>query len=396
MSDKNIKSLKSGGQVWRFDQIATNVNSRIANPSESGVTHYVGLEHLEADSLKIRRWGTPDDVEATKLMFKTGDIIFGRRRAYQRKLGVAEFDGICSAHAMVLRAKPDVVLPEFLPFFMQSDLFMHRAVEISVGSLSPTINWKTMAVQEFALPPISRQTELVEVLRAMEKVLEAQISAAEIARATRTALVEDALAANFEAKSAKPLGTYLTGLSYGSSSRSAYEELGYPILRIPNVLRGSVDYSDLQRIELNDTEYERLALREGDVLLVRTNGNPQYVGRSVVIDHIHEKTVYASYLIRIRCDESTLRPAFLAEYLNAPSTRQRLRGEVRSSAGNYNINIAGIKKQLICTPTLADQDSLLLQLKDLDAAIEVLESRYMASKSIKKQLLAEEWGRDVH
>ena len=52
------------------------------------------------------------DVEATKLMFKKGDIIFGRRRAYQRKLGVAEFDGICSAHAMVLRAKPDVVLSE--------------------------------------------------------------------------------------------------------------------------------------------------------------------------------------------------------------------------------------------------------------------------------------------
>lgn len=386
------ESLKPGWKVWRFDQMATNVNVRIDNPSESGMEHYVGLEHLDSDSLKIRRWGTPDDVEATKLMFKKGDIIFGRRRAYQRKLGVADFDGICSAHAMVLRAKPDVVLPEFLPFFMQSDLFMNRAVEISVGSLSPTINWKTMALQEFALPPISRQAELIEALRAMETVLEAQTTATEVGRTTRSALVEDVLAANFEPNVAKPLGTYLTDLSYGSSSRSAYAELGYPILRIPNVLRGSVDYSDLQHIELNDVEYERLALRSGDVLLVRTNGNPQYVGRSVVIDHLHEKTVYASYLIRIRCDESTLRPAFLAEYLNAPSTRQRLRGEVKSSAGNYNINIAGIKKQPICAPNVADQDGLLLQLKDLDVAIEALESRTAASKSVKKQLVAETWG----
>jgi len=386
------KNLKPGWKVWRFDQMATNVNVRIDNPSESGMEHYIGLEHLDADSLKIRRWGSPDDVEATKLMFKKGDIIFGRRRAYQRKVGVAEFDGICSAHAMVLRAKPEVVLPEFLPFFMQSDLFMNRAVEISVGSLSPTINWKTMAVQEFALPSISRQAELIEALRAMERVLEAQTTATEIARTTRSALVEDVLAANFEPNVAKPLGTYLTDLSYGSSSRSAYAELGYPILRIPNVLRGSVDYSDLQRIELNDVEYERLALRSGDVLLVRTNGNPQYVGRSVVIDHLHEKTVYASYLIRIRCDESTLRPAFLAEYLNAPSTRQRLRGEVKSSAGNYNINIAGIKKQPICAPNVTDQDSLLLQLKDLDAAIEALKSRTATSKSTKKQLIAETWG----
>lgn len=391
-----VKALKPGWKVWRFDQIATNVNVRIDNPSESGMEHYVGLEHLDSDSLKIRRWGTPDDVEATKLMFKKGDIIFGRRRAYQRKLGVAEFEGICSAHAMVLRAKPEVVLPEFLPFFMQSDLFMNRAVEISVGSLSPTINWKTLAAQEFALPQIDQQAELVEALRATEATIEAQINAADAGHVTRSAFIEDALAAHFDPKAAKPLGTYLLDLSYGSSSRSSYEEKGYPILRIPNVLRGGVDYSDLQHIELNDIEYERLALREGDVLLVRTNGNPQYVGRSVVIEDLRAKMVYASYLIRIRCNEGELRPAFLAEFLNAPSTRQRLRGEVKSSAGNYNINIAGIRKQPICAPDVATQDSLLLHLKGLDRAIEAVESRIAASKAIKKQLLTEMWGHDVY
>ncbi|MBX9753954.1 restriction endonuclease subunit S [Herminiimonas aquatilis] len=177
MSDN--KKLKPGWKVWRFEQMATNVNVRIDNPSESGMEHYIGLEHLDADSLKIRRWGTPSDVEATKLMFKTGDIIFGRRRAYQRKLGVAEFDGICSAHAMVLRAKPDVVIPEFLPFFMQSDIFMNRAVEISVGSLSPTINWKTMAVQEFALPPIEEQLRIVGLLREIESNSDELISLVE-------------------------------------------------------------------------------------------------------------------------------------------------------------------------------------------------------------------------
>ncbi len=162
------KTLKPGWKTWRFDQIATNVNVRIDNPSESGMEHYVGLEHLDPDSLRIRRWGSPNDVEATKLCFKSGDIIFGRRRAYQRKLGVAEFDGICSAHAMVLRAKSEVVLPELLPFFMQSDLFMNRAIEISVGSLSPTINWKTLAIQEFALPPMEMQRHAVELLGTIE------------------------------------------------------------------------------------------------------------------------------------------------------------------------------------------------------------------------------------
>ncbi len=145
----NAKPVVSGGQLpkgWRmvrFEEIAQNVNERV-QPAETDLDIYVGLEHLDPESLKIRRWGTPDDVIGQKLGFRKGDIIFGKRRAYQRKLAVAEFDGICSAHAMVLRAKTDAVELDFLPFFMQSDMFMKRAVDISVGSLSPTINWKTL------------------------------------------------------------------------------------------------------------------------------------------------------------------------------------------------------------------------------------------------------------
>ncbi|WP_301102503.1 restriction endonuclease subunit S [Propionivibrio sp.] len=182
------KTLKPGWKTWRFEQMAANVNVRIDNPSESGMEHYVGLEHLDPDSLRIRRWGSPSDVEAGKLFFKTGDIIFAKRRAYQRKLCVAEFDGICSAHAMVLRAKPEVVLPEFLPFFMQSDLFMNRAIEISVGSLSPTINWKTMAIQEFSLPPMEEQQRTVNLLMALED----QIGAIRVALTAATKLRKSA------------------------------------------------------------------------------------------------------------------------------------------------------------------------------------------------------------
>ena len=105
-------------QTFRFDEIAILVNDKIVDPSKANVDRYVGLEHLDSDSLKIRRWGAPTDVESSKLVFKSGDIIFGKRRVYQRKLAVADFDGICSAHALVLRPKSDVVLPEFLPFFM--------------------------------------------------------------------------------------------------------------------------------------------------------------------------------------------------------------------------------------------------------------------------------------
>ncbi|MBF0182192.1 MAG: restriction endonuclease subunit S [Magnetococcales bacterium] len=166
----SVSTLKPGWRIVKFGEIADNINVRV-DPAEAETTIYVGLEHLDPESLHLRRWGQPSDVIGDKLKFQKGDIIFGRRRAYQRKLAVAEFDGICSAHAMVVRAKPKVVLPEFLPFFMQSDMFMERAVEISVGSLSPTINWKTMAVQEFPLPPIEEQHRIAEILWAADEVV---------------------------------------------------------------------------------------------------------------------------------------------------------------------------------------------------------------------------------
>ncbi|HEX8877848.1 MAG TPA: restriction endonuclease subunit S, partial [Phycisphaerales bacterium] len=170
-------------RTYRFDQMATLINDRVDDPAESGVERYVGLEHLDANSLKLRRWGDITDVESTKLRFMSGDIIFGKRRVYQRKLAVADFEGICSAHAMVLRARAEVVLPDFLPFFMQSDLFMERALAISVGSLSPTINWTDLAQQEFALPPIEEQRRIAVALSASctlrDRLTEAAVSARE-------------------------------------------------------------------------------------------------------------------------------------------------------------------------------------------------------------------------
>jgi type I restriction enzyme M protein len=155
----------------RFGAFAESINERV-EPAGAADEIYVGLDDLDSGDPHIRRWGKGSDVIGTKLRFRAGDVIFGRRRAYQRKLAVAEFDGICSAHAMVVRAKPDKLLPEFLPFLMMSDRFMNRAVEISVGSLSPTINWTTLREEEFDLPPIEQQRRMAEILWAFDDVIQ--------------------------------------------------------------------------------------------------------------------------------------------------------------------------------------------------------------------------------
>ena len=159
---------KSNWKILQFDQIAENISERV-DPNNTDLQCYVGLEHLDSNSIHINRHGTPDDVNGQKLRFYKGDIIFGRRRAYLRKAAVAKTDGFCSAHALVLRAKKDVIDPLLFPFFMHSDTFMHKAIDISVGSLSPTINWGTLKHQEFRVPPKSLQTFLVDIFTKIDK-----------------------------------------------------------------------------------------------------------------------------------------------------------------------------------------------------------------------------------
>lgn len=152
---------------YRFDQIAENSTAK-KKPEESDRNRYVGLEHLDPGTLEVTRWGAEVTPKGDKLLMKKGDVLFGRRRAYQKKVGIAPFDGIFSAHGMVLRPKADVVDPMFFPFFISSDIFLDEAIRVSVGSLSPTANWKDLRTLEFDLPSPGKQRELAGILSEAE------------------------------------------------------------------------------------------------------------------------------------------------------------------------------------------------------------------------------------
>ena len=158
--------------IYRFDEIAINSTAK-KKPVESDKFHYIGLEHIDSGTFEISRWGSDVAPIGEKLIMKKGDVLFGKRRAYQRKVAIAPIDGIFSAHGMVLRPKEDVICKEFFPFFMSSNQFMDTAIRISVGGLSPTINWKDLQKQEFELPPIEEQRVLAEKLWAAYELKEA-------------------------------------------------------------------------------------------------------------------------------------------------------------------------------------------------------------------------------
>ena len=148
---------------YRFDEIAINSKEK-KKPIEEDKYTYIGLEHLDTGSLTVSRWGSEIAPTGDKLVMHKGDVLFGKRRAYQKKVAIAPFDGIFSAHGMVLRPREEVITKDFFPLFISSDYFLDEAIKISVGSLSPTINWSDLKELTFTIPTLEEQKKLAPVI----------------------------------------------------------------------------------------------------------------------------------------------------------------------------------------------------------------------------------------
>ena len=157
---------------YKFSEIAYNINQK-KMPEPGDEEMYIGLEHLDSGSLKVKRWGSDVPITGEKLVMKKGDILFGRRNTYLRRAAIAPHDGIFSAHGMIFRPNTAVMDEDYFPFFISSDYFMNAAIRISVGSLSPTVNWKTLKELEFDIPDLESQRKSAALLTAANRLKEA-------------------------------------------------------------------------------------------------------------------------------------------------------------------------------------------------------------------------------
>jgi hypothetical protein len=154
---------------------------------------------------------------------------------------------------------------------MQCDLYMKRAMEISVGSLSPTINWKTMAAQEFAMPRLETQRQIVHVLSANRECAEAYQTAEAALRAfllSRT----DGL---FSGQVIGDIAEVQYGLTINAKRRTIDKQL--PYLRVANVQRFHIDLSEVKNVGVDDKD-DGCILRTNDILVVEGLGATLDVG----------------------------------------------------------------------------------------------------------------------
>lgn len=367
---------KSTWEPFKFEEIASKVSETV-DPNKTDLPIYIGLEHIDADDIHIRRQGTPDDVNGQKLKCYPGDVIFGKRRAYQRKAAIVNFEGICSAHAFVLRANPEVIAPQLFPFFLHSDQFIHRMVDISVGGLSPTINWGDLKHQEFLLPPKNQQAQLAELLWAMDEVIEKEKKVLEIFNSYLESSAKYIFKLNTKRISLIELCSEAP--KYGANSASTIYDNKIRYIRITDI----GEFGELNNDKVSATEHDdKYLLNYGDFLFART-ADP---GRSYYYKKEDGICTHAGYLIKFKLNLNKILPEYLYYYTNSKEFKTWVNQTTRKGTLS-NINANEFSKLKIPFIDISKQKESIGKINSIYSKLKQVQSKLDSSKSLQKSLI---------
>ncbi|MEQ8582194.1 MAG: restriction endonuclease subunit S [Marinoscillum sp.] len=369
---------------WKFSDLVENIVEKVV-PKNSGLEHYIGLEHLDTESLKIRRFGETSTLIGDKLKIYKGDLIFAKRNAYLKRVAIADFDAVASAHSMVLRPKPKNVNPDFLPFFMMSEMFWKRAIEISVGSLSPTINWKALAKQEFLLPPKDQQAQLAELLWAMDEVIEGQLKH----EITAQTLLNSCIFSFFKTQLKYSVKlSDIASIKYGITLNSKRKELPKQVdyLRVANVGRGYIDFTDIKRMGCTEQELLQFKLKEDDVLIVEGHANIEEIGRAAIFRANGMELLHQNHLIKVTGCKDIL-PEVLEAYINSAFGRTYFKRYAKSTSGLNTINSTVVKECKVPKMSMGIQEKFLKEKSLIHSSLKDCQNVLRNSQSLQKSLI---------
>ena len=242
--------------------------------------------------------------------------------------------------------KDDLVHPEFLFHWLRFNRVYLES--LGNGATFKEVSKGVISRVDITLPPLEEQRRIAAILDQAETLRTQRRTALALLDSLTQSLFLDMFGDALASDERTPMGKLVSEFRYGTSEKSG--NAGFPTLRIPNVASGSLDLSELKTVSVEAAEFERLRLLCGDLLFVRTNGNPDYVGRCAVFEPTDVENsgfdssefIYASYLIRARLKGSDISPFVLQHYLSEGEGRRALRARCKTSAGQYNINTEGL------------------------------------------------------
>lgn len=271
----------------KFGDVVRETKEKV-DRSNNPYEFYVAGDHMDTEDLTIRRKGrfATDDVGPAFIrVFHQGQILYGSRRTYLKKIAVADFDGVTANTTFVLETKDENILRQrLIPFIMYTERFTEWSVKKSKGSTNPYVLFSDLADYEFEMPSIEKQDELVELLWSM---VEAKDAYQELLRQT-----DELVKAQFIEMFGDPeqqkehltfLGEHINLINGYAFKGNRFKTSGIPVIKIGNVNKSDFRAGSMQFYDY-DTCLEKFIIKQGDLLisLTGTTGKDDFGNVSIV------------------------------------------------------------------------------------------------------------------
>lgn len=396
---------ESSPEGWQLVKLG-DVCNRVGNtyePKKDGKTPYVGLEHIIPGRPFVTIHGFESEVLSTKTTFKEGQILYGKLRPYLDKAGIANFKGVCSTDVLVLDSNSRTI-NEFLIYLLHDQTFIDYAKSTTTGVQHPRTSWNSLKHFKVYLPPLPEQRAIARVLSVVQAAIAKQDELIQTTQALKKTLMHKLFTEGIYGELTKEteigpvpvswevveLTPYVQEMNYGTSVKCGYEstEDKVPVLRIPNVVNGYIDTSDMKFGPIKKGEDKKL-LRAGDILFVRTNGVQENAGRCAVFNDELSNCYFASYLIRVRLKEQ-INPAFFNYYAQTETGKRYLSGRAsRIADGKFNINTGTLRTVVLPKPKIEEQGKIVSVLDKVNSKLSSYSTRKQTLEAFFSTLLHE-------
>lgn len=341
---------------------------------------------------------------------RDGDFpIIGRQGALCGNLNWASQKFYATEHAVVVECLPNI--SNRWAYYI---LHWMNLNQYATATAQPGLSVAVINQVPIALPAFKEQQRIVDRIESLfAKLNEAKQKAQDALDSFETrkaAILHKAFTGELTAQWRKEHGVgmeswdnttlskIVIGFKYGTSEKSDYSYKGMPVFRIPNITDDGLSFEDLKFLSHKDISDEN-QIHENDILIVRSNGSRELVGKSVLVPQLDREYAYASFLIRIQPLESVV-PNYLVMYLNSTDARMQMFKKAKSSAGINNINSKELGAILINLPSFSEQAEIVCILDNLlakeqlakEAAEGVLEQIDLIKKSILARAFRGELG----
>jgi type I restriction enzyme S subunit len=391
---------KSDWTPVKFGDIAFEPKETAKDIYNEGIEHVVGLEHIESENIHLTRSGTLEESTTFSKIFKKGDVLFGRRRAYLKKAVVARFEGICSGDITVFRARKNI-LPELLPFIVHNEKFFEYAIKHSAGGLSPRVKFKDLANYEFLLPPKDQQAQLAELLWAMDEVIERENSVLTELTNLNDGGIEELLEGKVQLKlengfskllksdSIKnewemfSIGELCHKVTDGEHLSPKFLEKGKPILSAKDIRENDIQIENANFIseEAFNVSRKRCDPDFNDVLIVSRGAT---IGRTTV-NKLKISFALMGSVILLKPNDKILGD-YLCMIIRRKKYQRRLLA-ISGSTAQQAIYLVDIKKSKVLIPDRNYQIKVVDFMKEISDRIYQVKLKHRNSQSLQKSLI---------